>query len=93
MSGAMSEGKKQIWGNHLATPPDELMVAFCAGRDVAALPMADAALLPYDLWTNRAHAIMLQRQGIVDAATLAAMLTALNALEAEAEAGLRARPP
>ncbi|HKI97492.1 MAG TPA: argininosuccinate lyase [bacterium] len=83
----MSQRKTQIWGGHLAAPPDELMVRFCAGRDVMPLPMADAELLPFDLWTNRAHAIMLQRQGIIEADTLKAMLEALRALEQEWMAG------
>ena len=83
----MRAKKQQIWGNHLSQSPDELMVQFCAGRDVAPLPMADAALLPYDLWTNRAHAIMLFRQGILPEKHLAALLKALKALEKDWEAG------
>ncbi len=83
----MNAPKRQIWGNHLAAPPDQLMVRFCAGRDVAPLPMADAALLPFDLWTNRAHAIMLQRQGILDAPLLRKQLDALGAVEEDAQAG------
>ncbi|MBI4082052.1 MAG: argininosuccinate lyase [Candidatus Lambdaproteobacteria bacterium] len=85
--------KKQIWGGHLAASPDELMIAFCAGRDTTPLPMADAALLPFDLWTNRAHAIMLHRQGILSAAEARAILAALGALEAEAQAGRFALDP
>ncbi len=89
----MSQANAQIWGGHLATSPDELMVRFCAGRDVTPLPMADAELLPFDLWTNRAHAIMLQRQGIVSAPLLAAMLAALESLEKDAAAGRFALDP
>jgi len=77
-----------LWGKHLAESPDEALVRFCAGRDVRPLPMADAELLPFDLWTNRAHAIMLERQGIVDRPTLAAMLEGLAQLEADWEAGV-----
>ena len=84
----MTPPKKQVWGSHLADSPDELMVAFTAGRDVMPLPMADGELLPHDLWTNRAHAIMLQRQGIVTAQVLERQLGALNALEDDWEAGL-----
>ncbi|MBI3991997.1 MAG: argininosuccinate lyase [Candidatus Lambdaproteobacteria bacterium] len=89
----MSRHKRQIWGNHLGASPDELMLAYCAGRDVLALPMADAELLPFDLWTNRAHAIMLQRQGIIAQRTLKAILKALAALESEWEAGRFALDP
>ncbi len=80
-------GKRRIWGDHLSQPPDELMVRFCAGRDVTPLPMADEALLLFDLWGNRAHAIMLHRQGILKKPDLKALLKALAELETEWEAG------
>lgn len=83
----MSDAKRPIWSGALSAGPDELIVRFCAGRDVMPLPMADAELLPFDLWTNRAHAIMLQRQGILDGEMLRALLSALNELEMEAVAG------
>jgi len=76
-----------IWGKHLSQSPDEAFVAFCAGRDVLPLPMADAELFPFDLWTNRAHAIMLNKQGILDKQVLAAILAGLAELEAEWAAG------
>lgn len=81
------KAKRQIWGNHLSESPDEMMVQFCSGRDVAGLPMADAVLLPHDLWTNRAHAIMLYRQEIISEKHLTALLKALKALERDWEAG------
>ncbi len=83
----MRAPKNQIWGGHLSQPPDQLMVEFCAGRDVAAVPMADEVLLPFDLWTNRAHAIMLCRQGILEETVLKALLKALDALEKDWQAG------
>ncbi len=58
----MSAKAGPIWAGHLAQAPDRAMVEFCAGRDVAPFPMADAELMPFYLWTNRAHAIMLHRQ-------------------------------
>jgi argininosuccinate lyase len=85
--------KAQIWGSHLSAAPDELMVRFTAGRDVTPLPMADAELLPFDLWTNRAHAIMLQSRGIVPAELLKAMLRALGELERDWAAGRFALDP
>lgn len=89
----MSQKSAPIWGHPLSQPPEQAMLAFCAGRDVVALPMADAALLPYDLWTNRAHAIMLHRQGILKKPWLAAILEALAALESDWEAGKFALDP
>jgi len=83
----MSRAKVQVWGRHLDQPPDRLMLEFCAGRDTRAVPMADESLLPWDLWTNRAHAIMLGRQAIVPQALVARILAALAELEAEWEAG------
>jgi argininosuccinate lyase len=83
----MSGTKAQIWGSHLNEPPDRLMLEFCAGRDVKALPMADEVLLPFDLWTNRAHVIMLGRQGIVPGDVAGQALRALTELEADWDAG------
>ena len=83
----MNPDKAQIWGSHLNAAPDELMLRFCAGRDVSPLPAADHELVPFDLWTNRAHAIMLQRQGIITAGNLRAILLALAGLEADFRKG------
>ena len=83
----MKDKQSQIWGSHLKNLPDEQNVLFCAGRDVQELPMADELLLPYDIWTNRAHCIMLERQGLVPKASLAKILTGLSQLEKLVETG------
>ena len=83
----MKDKQSQIWGSHLKNQPDEQNVLFCAGRDVQELPMADELLLPYDIWTNRAHCIMLERQGLVPKASLAKILTGLSQLEELVETG------
>ena len=83
----MTKEKKQIWGSHLGESPEKLMVEFCAGRDVSLIPMADAELVPFDLWTNRAHSIMLHRQGIMTTEQLRGVLDALATLEADWQAG------
>ena len=82
-------GKKlsQIWGNHLSNPPDEHNVLFCAGRDVQGRPIADQVLLPFDIWTNRAHCIMLKKQEIISANCLEKILSGLNKLETLVEEG------
>ena len=92
-SAETDRSKRQIWGLHLQGAPDALMLAFCAGRDVRPLPMADSELLPFDLWTNRAHVIMLARQGICSQAHAVQILAALNQLESDAEAGRFALDP
>lgn len=77
----MSQPKSQVWGSHLSRPPAETNVLFCAGRDVQPLPMADEVLIPYDLWTNRAHSIMLHRQGLIPSEALRGILAGLRELE------------
>jgi argininosuccinate lyase len=62
-------------------------IAYCAGWDVRGRPAADLQLLPYDLWTNRAHCVMLARVGVIPKARLRAILSALDGVEAELKAG------
>ena len=83
----MKHKQSQIWGSHLKNPPDEQNILFCAGRDVQELPMADELLLPYDIWTNRAHCIMLEKQGLIPKASLTKILTGLSQLEELVESG------
>ncbi|MBI3736546.1 argininosuccinate lyase, partial [Candidatus Sumerlaeota bacterium] len=64
-----------------SSPDAELCIGYCAGRDVAARPMADEALIPYDLRVNRAHCAMLCKQGIISARNLAAIERALQTIE------------
>ena len=83
----MIQKKSHIWGSHLKNQPDGKNVLFCAGRDVKELPMADEVLLPYDIWTNRAHCIMLERQGLMPKESLSKILTGLRQLEKLIETG------
>ena len=83
----MGKKSSQIWGNHLSNPPDEQNVLFCAGRDVQEIPMADQILLPFDIWINRAHCIMLHKQKIISANCLEKILTGLGKLENLVEEG------
>ena len=70
-------GKKhtQIWNSRLENQDSAQNVLFCAGRDVQKLPMADDILLPFDIWTNRAHCIMLQKQDLLSKSNLTIILT------------------
>jgi len=45
--------------------PSEEMVDFLSGRDVKGIPPCDERLIPYDLWGNRAHVLMLCQQALV----------------------------
>ncbi|MBC8259609.1 MAG: argininosuccinate lyase [SAR324 cluster bacterium] len=83
----MDKKQAQVWGNHLKKPPNEQNVLFCAGRDVLPLPMADELLLPYDIWTNRAHCIMLHKQGLIPTTNLSSILAGLKQLEILVESG------
>lgn len=76
---------KPIWSHSEASASDradsELAIAYCAGRDMAGRPMADEALLPHDLQTNRAHCAMLCKCGIIERASLAAIERGLTSIE------------
>lgn len=73
--------KQQFWGERMKEPPEMRNVAYCAGRDVAARPMADQALIPFDLWQNRAHVLMLARQGIISKENARKILEGLERFE------------
>ena len=83
----MDKKQSQIWGKHLSKPSDEQNVLFCAGRDVQEIPMADQILLPFDIWTNRAHCIMLHNQEIISGSCLRKILAGLGKLENLIEEG------
>ena len=82
-----AEPKQTFWGGRMDEAPEEMNVSFCAGRDVATRPMADAVLIPYDLWQNRVHSIMLTQAGITPPEVLQKILTSLDEFEEEAKAG------
>jgi argininosuccinate lyase len=71
----------------MAQGPDALVLAYCSGRDVAALPMADELLLPYDIWGTEAHAIMLHERGVLGRDDVRPILASLRALRERAGAG------
>ncbi len=71
----------KLWGAAFSQQPSEAVIAFTAGRDVAGLPPADAALIPYDLWVNKAHVVMLAKTAIIPAPDAAMMLAGLLELE------------
>lgn len=55
----------KLWGSAFSQEPEKAVIAFTAGRDVASVPPADVKLIPYDLWVNKAHCLMLFKQGII----------------------------
>lgn len=79
--------KQTFWGGRMSEAPEEKNVAFCAGRDVATRPMADAVLIPFDVWQNRVHSTVLARQGVTPKASLRKILAGLDEFEKRAAAG------
>jgi argininosuccinate lyase len=79
--------KQQLWGERLRETPEMRNIAYCAGRDVAERPMADHALIPYDVWQNRAHVVMLAEKRIIQKGTVRLILRALEQFERGAADG------
>jgi len=76
-----------VWARRISGDAGQANVAYCAGWDVRDRQAADLNLLPWDLWTNRAHCTMLTRAGVIPAAKLNKILQALDLLEARAAKG------
>ena len=55
----------RLWGGRFEELPSEETVDFLSGRDVKGISGVDERLIPYDLWGNRAHVLMLCHQGIL----------------------------
>ncbi len=56
---------EKLWGGRFEELPSKEMVDFLSGRDVRGIPPCDERLIPYDLWGNRAHVLMLCQQGLL----------------------------
>ncbi len=76
----------RLYGTSLVSPTPEV-VAFMAGWDVASKGAADQALVPFDLWVNRAHTRMLVAQSILTSAQGQAILRGLAEIERRYHAG------
>jgi len=55
----------KLWGGRFEELPSQEMVDFLSGRDVKGIPPCDERLIPYDLWGNRAHVLMLCQKAIL----------------------------
>jgi argininosuccinate lyase len=82
----INQGAARLYGASLVSPTPEV-VAFMAGWDVAAKGAADQALIPFDIWLNRAHTRMLVAQSILTAAQGEAILGGLDEIERRYRAG------
>jgi argininosuccinate lyase len=72
---------KKLWGHAFATEPDKAVIEFTAGRDVQGVPPADFYLLPYDILGNKAHCVMLFKQGIIAETDAKVILKGLKEIE------------
>jgi len=69
------------WGGRFSTPTDQFVEEFNASIDV------DRRMYAEDIAGSRAHARMLEKQGILTADELAAILTGLDEIQDEIERG------
>ena len=76
-----SSGGQQMWGGRFATTPDQIMEDINTSIDV------DQRLWRQDIAGSKAHADMLAAQGIITAADRDAILTGLDKVAGELEAG------
>ncbi|HVP79751.1 MAG TPA: argininosuccinate lyase [Thermodesulfobacteriota bacterium] len=72
---------EKLWGGRFEELPSKEMVEFLSGRDVRGGPPCDERLVPYDLWGDRAHVLMLCRQGILSKQDGKKILKALKEVE------------
>jgi len=73
---------EKLWGGRFEELPSKEMVDFLSGRDVRGIPPCDEQLIPYDLLGNRAHVLMLCRQGILSKQDGKKILKGLREIEA-----------
>jgi argininosuccinate lyase len=73
---------EKLWGGRFEELPSKEMVDFLSGRDVKGIPPCDEKLIPYDLWGNRAHVLMLCHQDILSKRDGRKILEGLRELEA-----------
>ncbi len=71
----------RLWGGRFEELPSREMVEFLSGRDVRGIPPCDERLIPYDLWGDRAHILMLCRQGILSKRDGKSILKGLREIE------------
>ena len=70
-----------LWGGRFAGGPADVLAALSKSTHF------DWRLAPYDIAGSRAHAQVLAKAGLLDEPTLAAMLEALDRLEADVRSG------
>lgn len=74
------KNSKKLWGGAHTKATKKAIIGFTAGRDVRVVPMADTALIPYDIAVNKAHIQMLRAQGLIDESDYKALDSGLDAI-------------
>lgn len=69
--------KAPVWAKGGLNDKAMANARFCAGRDVSLRPMADAVLVPYDIYCSLAHNVMLHEVRVTTKDEAKAILTAL----------------
>ncbi|MFH1188593.1 MAG: argininosuccinate lyase [bacterium] len=77
----MKKKTKKLWGSAFDASPLDSTIAFTAGRDITPIGSADINLLPYDIWGNKAHCVMLYKQGLIQKKDAQKILKGLNEIE------------
>ncbi len=71
----------KLWGTAFKKAPKESTIKFTAGRDVYSKNPADYNLIPYDIWGNKAHCVMLYKQGLINKKDAKVILKGLKEIE------------
>ena len=71
----------RLWGGRFEELPSREMVDFLSGRDVKGIPPCDERLIPYDLWGDRAHVLMLCQEAILSKQDGKKILKGLSEIE------------
>ncbi len=82
-----SHKTNKLWGAAFDQSPEEAVIRFTSGRDVHPVEAADNTLLTYDLWVNKAHALMLYKQNIIDKEDATVLLKGLEELDNQIQKG------
>ena len=77
----MSERGARLWGGRFAAGPSDSLAMLSRSTHF------DWRLAPYDLAGSRAHARVLARAGLLDAAALSGILAGIDALESDVASG------
>ena len=78
---------ERLWGSRLKEPADKEFIKFISGRDIQGLPPCDELLIPFDIWGNRAHTIMLWKQGVISHNDARLIITGLKEINQLFEQG------